>query len=391
MRKWKPLKRHPNIYTYETKRGKRYGVRRVYKDSENKRREFTKSGFRTSKDAEIALTKFESELYEKQTSPIEHSKTTVSEYFGKIAERNLRMEKWRIDTYKTQSKYFQKHIQPRFGTVPLADVTRSDYQHFIDSLVENGYARTTIHTINSIMQMIMNQAETFDLIHKNKLKHIAVMGAQPAKDLTLEDSDYLKWLKTAKDLLDKYQMSMIYLFTLGPRREEILGLRLESFEFSKDKNGQDLCKIVIDRARTSNNPDGGPLKTKSSYRTLYITGDMVNTIKYAIKACRDIREKFNLPITPDTYLYINEASGEKIHPTYPTRLFSKVSKKCGVHIHPHKLRHYFATRAKDSNLSDTSIAKWLGHSNVQMTNKYTRPNKSSVLKVYNGVKEGLGI
>lgn len=390
MRKWKAVKRHPNIYEYQTKKGKRYGVRRIYKNSENKSQEFTRSGFRSVKDAEIKLTEFENELYNNRISPIEHANITVGEYFDKIADRNVQLKKWRPDTQQTQVGYFNTHLRPVFGNVALSDVSRSDYQRFIDNLVKNNYAKTTINTINSIMQLIMNQAETFDLINKNKLKNIAIIGAKSAKDLTLEDTDYKKWLDTAKKILNKYQLSMVYLFTLGPRREEILGLRLESFEFLKDKNGQELCKITIDRGRTEYKPNGGELKTSSSYRTLYITGEMIGIIKFAINTCKSIREKYNLDIKPDTFLFVNEMSGHAVHITYPSRVFTKVSKACGVHIHPHKLRHYFATRAKESNLSDTSIAKWLGHSNVQMTNQYTRPNKSSVIKVYNGVKQELG-
>lgn len=389
MRKWIAVKRHPNIYSYETKHGKRYGVRRIYRNSENKKKEFTKSGFRSAKDAEIALTKFDNQLYENQVSPIEHSSITVSEYFLQIVERNVKLKKWRDETKRTQSQYFDYHIKPRFGDIKLSEVKRADYQRFIDYLVEQKYARTTINSIDSIMQSIMNQAETYDVIHKNKLKHITITGAKPAKNLTLEESDYLKWLNTAKSILNKYQMTMVYLFTLGERREEVLGLRIESFEFSTDDSGQEICKITIDRARTQAAPNGGPLKNNSSYRSLYVTGGMIDVIKYAIDTCKSIRDKYNLEIAPDTYIYLNEKNGQPQHPSYPTRVFRTVSNACGINIHPHKLRHYFATNAKDSNLADTSVAKWLGHSNVQMTNKYARPNKSSVLKVYDGLKEKL--
>lgn len=37
-RQWKPLKRHPGIYEYETKRGKKYGIRRSYTDINHKYR-----------------------------------------------------------------------------------------------------------------------------------------------------------------------------------------------------------------------------------------------------------------------------------------------------------------------------------------------------------------
>lgn len=55
--------------------------------------------------------------------------------------------------------------------------------------------------------------------------------------------------------------------------------------------------------------------------------------------------------------------------------------KSGIKIHPHKLRHYFAINAKDAGTLSDTIMRWLGHANVQMTNKYAHPNQDSVLKV----------
>lgn len=42
---WKPMRRHPNVYEYQLKYGKRYGVRFTYYDGEHKRHEYKKSGF----------------------------------------------------------------------------------------------------------------------------------------------------------------------------------------------------------------------------------------------------------------------------------------------------------------------------------------------------------
>lgn len=391
MRKWKAVKRHPSIYKYSVNNGMRYGIRRIWLDSEKKRHEFTKSGFRTIKDAEIVLTKFEDNLYSDQKSPLKNEKVKVDDYFQKMKERNIKTGKWRIDTVKTKDQYYNAHIKPRFGQMSLSKITRSQYQKFIDDLVERGYAKSTIKTIDGIMQLIMNDADTYDVIYKNKLKHIAINGGKPAKDLTLEDIDYREWLSQAEKMVNKYKMSMIQLFALGERREELLGLHLGSFEFSTDAHGQEICKITFDRGRTIQRLNGGPLKTQASYRSIYVTGDIIDSIKYAIEQCKNICDKFGIEINDDTFLYRNEITGDPIHPTYPTRLFKSISDKCGVKIHPHKLRHYFATSAKDSNLADTAVAKWLGHANVQMTNKYARPNKNSVLRVYDGVKKKIDL
>ena len=68
-------------------------------------------------------------------------------------------------------------------------------------------------------------------------------------------------------------------------------------------------------------------------------------------------------------------------PVYINKLFSKVSKACNIRIHPHMLRHYFATVALQNNINNISVMKWLGHAKPEMTDKYFRSNESSILAV----------
>ena len=42
MRKWEPVKNHPNIYSYPTAKGKRFAVRRGFTNVLGKKDEFTK-------------------------------------------------------------------------------------------------------------------------------------------------------------------------------------------------------------------------------------------------------------------------------------------------------------------------------------------------------------
>ena len=73
-------------------------------------------------------------------------------------------------------------------------------------------------------------------------------------------------------------------------------------------------------------------------------------------------------------------------PAYLNVIFLKVSKACGIKIHPHKLRHYFATIAREeSGLSDISVMNWLGHSKIDMTNRYVRSNLATMLNLKPGI------
>lgn len=381
MRKWKPMKKHPNIYEYETRKGKRYGVRRGFMNSEHKSDEFTKSGFRTWRDADVVLKHFEDRLYLDEISPLTHRGETVDTYYQKLRTRKVKLNVWRKSTLQRHDDIYNRFFKPVFGNTPLESVSRGDYQKFIDKMVEQNYSKSTIHTTDSVMQLIMNDAENYDVIMKNKLKHINIVGGKPARDLTLETKDYDLWLTTAKKVLNKYLFTMVYLLTLGERREELLGLKYSSFEFLQNK-GHEICKITFDEARTASALDGGPLKNKASYRSIYVFGEIIPMIKFSIEKSKNIYDNYDQPITKNNFLFVNEGTGKPFFPDYANRVLKKVDKKCGIHINPHMLRHYFATKAKDQNLPDMAVMRWLGHANIQMTNSYTRPNETSLMNVF---------
>lgn len=382
MRKWKKLPRHPNLFEYETQKGKRYGIRRGFTNSVGKKDEYTKSGFKTWRDADIVLKKFESDLAMDNISSITAQKVTVDQYWKKMSERKLELEIWKESTYKMQKQYYSKYLQPKFGAKTLNDVTRSSFQSFLDKLVLDGLANTTIRTITSIMLNIMNSAENEDIILKNKLKGMLIRGHAP-KDLTVETVDYEKWIKPAQKILNKYMLAMIYIGALGERRGELMGLRTDSFTFKKQKNGDEICGIKIDLQRTSDFLNGTGLKTKSSYRTIWVNGWIIDYIKYAIITSDNLRIGNNIN-ADKKWLWLNE-KGEPFHPYHVNKITGKINKDSGIHITPHMLRHYFATKGMASNASDIEVMHWLGHSNLQMTADYTRPTALESLDLYSNV------
>ncbi|MGV0167138.1 tyrosine-type recombinase/integrase [Furfurilactobacillus sp. WILCCON 0119] len=392
MAKWTPLPKHPNIYSYETRKGTRYGIREHFTDVYSKRQEFNKSGFKTWREADVQLKLFEGRLARGELGPLSHSDITVAQYYKLLRDRKLKMGIWKTSTAKVSRNYFNQYFKDTLGDTPLEKVRRIDYQHLIDELGlrtgDEALSKTTIRTVNAIMQLIMNDAERNDIIQKNKLRGVQVLGGEEPRSQTLEKADYETYMNTAKKVLNRYQFDMLYLLTLGERRSEILGLRKESFDFLRDDLHGDVCKITFDRGRTPDEPNGTTLKTKSAYRSIYVFGDIVDMIRYVIQESEGIRRRHNLSINDSDYIYLNEDTGKPVHPTYPNRMLKKVSAACGIDVHPHLLRHYFATEASGANLPNMDVMHWLGHKHLQMTEEYTRGTKEGMLRVMKGMSGG---
>ncbi len=69
-----------------------------------------------------------------------------------------------------------------------------------------------------------------------------------------------------------------------------------------------------------------------------------------------------------------------MHPQSPTRYLKKFSEKYQVSgLHPHKLRHTFASVAITSNADIASVSEALGHSDKAVTLRmYTHASKESI-------------
>lgn len=387
VRKWKEVPHHPNVYRYETRRGTRYGIRRVYTDSEGKRREFTRSGKMSWRDAESILKKFEDDYVNGNLKTLSNAATTLGNYFDKLSARKLKYKAWRQSTYDAHVRYFNNHIRPVFGNKRMQEITRAQYQAFIDHLDDEKHMGvTTIRSIHRIMMETVNAAVTEDVLDKNRLKRVEIHGHQ-AKPVDLSREDFERWITTAEKILNKYDYALIKAATLGMRRGEILGLRVSSIKFARDQvNNTEIAAIKIDMQRGVDYPTGGPLKTSTSNRTIWASGDVVDLLHYAILASKNIRKRNCAPATATQWLWVNRY-GNAASYAYLVERMSAVNDATGLKIRPHMLRHYFATQAIAANTPQAEVMHYLGHKNMQMTFDYTRATEQSSLKVFKNFTE----
>ena len=72
---------------------------------------------------------------------------------------------------------------------------------------------------------------------------------------------------------------------------------------------------------------------------------------------------------------------EPLFPTSPTLYLEKFSDRYGVSIHPHKLRHTFATVSLAAGADIGSISRNLGHADISTTLRvYTHPSQEAMDK-----------
>jgi integrase/recombinase XerD len=137
----------------------------------------------------------------------------------------------------------------------------------------------------------------------------------------------------------------------GMRKGELLGLCHEDIgEF-----GDNYIRVV-----RRNNPNGA--RVKGQERTIPVVPELLSMYNdYLIH---------EYPEPTSNYVFVNIWEGNLGMPMNPdvlNTMFTRLSKKTGVHVYPHLFRHTYATRLLKANYSPERVKYLLGHTSIQTT------------------------
>ena len=382
MRNWKAVKRHNNIYFYQTAKGKRYGVRRGFTSDDGKRHEFSKSGFRTTSDAEAILVDFENKLYRKQITPFLNDSTTFQQLFNNYFDYCKNTKKLKGATLTNKHVLYNHHLTI-FDNFKIDKITPSQYQELINKFEDSPMKLSTIKAVNTLFNAIINYAVNNGLLTRNKFKNVVISKTQNKFSKTIQNDDFKKWINIARTQLDDTYLLLIELLCMGMRKSEALGLR---FCDLKNDESKETLLISIVNGRNYSQPNGGSLKNQFSKRQLIIKGNAYFRLVKLYNAQKMKADANGININDDTYLLLDK-KGNPVPCSSPTSVCQKINAETALNVTPHKLRHFFATKAKNTGVADTTIAKWLGHSNVNTTNNYVRTTTADLTNLINGINK----
>jgi len=303
-----------------------------------------------------------------------------------VAKNTFKGYKRNVENYLKEYFSMEEHKKT------VKEITADDLEEFYEFLrAEKNLKNASIdHFQDNISSAFKS------LLRKKLVKYNPTDLVNPIKVETIEVATYTKSeiLKLFEALEgDPIELPSKFASYYGLRRSEILGLRIEAFDF--EKNYFTINHIALeddDKDAEERIYFLDKTKSKKGTRTLpifpEIKGEILNKID-RIEKCKEFYgNTYNHKY--DEYLFVQD-NGNFIAPNYFTKRFNKIIKRNNLKkITPHGLRHSIATLLHIEGVDIRDLQDWLGHQSVSSTNRYTRSDYQKQLETGRAVEKIFG-
>ena len=274
-------------------------------------------------------------------------------------------------------------IYPALGAFKLPDITSAQISALLLDIQASGKAHATVIKAYTILHSLFKMAYLGDMIPKNPMDKVE--RPKPRKDeiQAAEPQAYTAAeIKQLFDVLDteplKWRALVQLLIDTGIRRGECCALRWENIDFSSGA-------VAISGNLCYTPAKGIYLDTPKNghRRTVYVGTETLSLLRQL--RTEQAAKAFS------AYVFTQEGSPEPMHPQSPTRYLKKLSARCGLtDLHPHKLRHTFASVAITNGADMASVSEALGHADKSTTLRmYTHASAESISRTGQIVRDAI--
>jgi integrase len=250
-------------------------------------------------------------------------------------------------TWSGYTQHWQLRIRPRFGHIPVDEITRKEVQEFVDGLTVGPWAKvSTLRLLRSILDLAREDAR----MHRNPALGVSA-GRIPARErhryLTADEASAL-----ARACGDQGDVVTILAFT-GLRWSELVGLRVRDVDLAarrlyvRQAAPEVEGRIIV-----------GPPKTRAAVRTVPLPQVVIDALKPRIAG-----RTFDEPAVTSPNGGLLRSNNWRRHTHWSQAL--QTTKLAPLTIHD--LRHTYASLARASGADLRYVQKTMGHSTPTVT------------------------
>lgn len=327
-------------------------------------------------------------------------KITLNKWFD-VWLKDYKTNKVKKTTIQNYQTLYDNHIRENLGKRVLVQIKPIHIQKLYNDFIESGYSTTSLQTLHALLHNILDIAVCNDLLVKNPCMG-TVRPTIEEKDKRVlsaeEQTNLLNFIRQTE-----WQFCEPVITTMlgtGVRVGEVLGLKWEDVDFDNNTITINRTLVYIKDKKTGKFgfEEQAP-KTKNSKRTIPLH---VNVVK-ALKRQRLNQNYMKLhgnwqPHEGFETLVFTGSKGQPQQTASIQNILNRIVKSINdeeankaskenrtpvimEHLHPHALRHSFATRCFEADIPPKTVQMLLGHANIQITlNLYTHVSAEKKLQ-----------
>lgn len=254
------------------------------------------------------------------------------------------LSKGTLENYVREITNFSRYI-----TKPVNQITTMDIRQY--AAMHYGHLKAT--TINSKLSRIRAFFEWLHdegYIDRNPAKNIKPLKTEKRvrKYLTAEELEIFR--THCHTLREKALLEFMY--ATGCRVDEVVKTNITDINFT------DMSLMVIGKG--------------DKERRVYISPKAKVILLQYIRSRKDCNPA----------LFINVKGGKRISTRSIQRIYVDISQRFGKHVHPHMIRHTFATHAINSGVPVSVVQQLLGHATPATTMIYAQLDDTTIKTEY---------
>ncbi len=335
---------------------------------DGKRRQITKSGYRSAKEAARARREAQSQYTDPEVS-IQFGRMTVAQWLDKWMELRTDPHSENPLRESTASNY-QLHIdktwKPTIGQVKIRDLTASQVEAVHRGMRRDGLSENTVHRVHATLRSAIRHAYRKGYIARNPLDRVTLGATTPP---SLSWWTLSEWHEFAEHT-SNHRLAPLFRLAAdgGLRRGELLGLMWRDVDLETGT-----VTIVNNRVQIRAKVVLGAPKTKSGTgRTIYLSPGTVTVLR-RWKVNQAAERLAAGEAWTDSGLVFTNPLGRWLLPQSVSQAFRRACDVAGVRrIRFHDLRHLSADIGALSGESDLEVSKRLGHSDPAFTKRVYR-------------------
>jgi len=292
------------------------------------------------------LTIFNRDKNQQDSSRINVERLTLNRFFDEQYFPHARASK---KQFQHDWSTFNTHMRAQLGHYHLDELTNPVLDVWVREQVVSGLQRSTINKHIYLMNRLLNLARHWCFIPAQN-PHQQSIRRLPVGDYTqrfLSEDEIHRLLKCCRASSHPYLYHFVQLLLLtGARKGEAKAARWRDV---------DLAKRLWTVPRSKNGRS----------RRIILNSNAVEVMH----GIQTVAERLNQPTQPSNFLFTNPKTGRAYHSFYAA--WHVAREDAGLDdVRIHDLRHTFASLLINKGVSIYEVQTLLGHSSVQMTQRY---------------------